>query len=369
MNKRLLLAFIKKELSQTLRDKRMRGLLFIAPVMQMTLFGLALSSEVRNVNVALYAAPGDQLAWDLAHRAEATHLFNLKAAPSADPFEDVKSGKIDAALVAPAGGLDKAAGRGPAKMQLLIDASNSTRAQSIAAYFNNITQAVIQERLIQGQQTAPPRLSLEPRVLYNPSLNTTRFMVPGVLALLLTLVTLTLTSSSITREKERGTFEMLISAPVGKGTLLLGKAVPFVLLGLMEMPLVLGVAHFGFNVPIRGTLLDLYIASSAFIVCTVSLGILLSSMANNQQQAMLGSFLLIYPIQMLSGIIYPIENMPKALYWTTYFNPLRYFAILIRNIMLKGGDPGLFWPNVGALAVLATFLFSLAWVKFSQTLN
>ena len=92
-------------------------------------------------------------------------------------------------------------------------------------------------------------------------------------------------------------------------------------------------------------------------------------MAQNQQQAMLGSFLLIYPIQMLSGIIYPIENMPKALYWTTYLNPLRYFATLIRNIMLKGGDPGLFWPNVGALMVLATFLFSLAWVKFSQTLN
>ena len=369
MNFRLLKAFVVKELSQTLRDKRMRGLLFIAPVMQMTLFGLALSSEVRNINLALYAAPGDRLAWDVAQRAEATHLFNLVPAPPGnDPFEAVRAGKIDVALVAPPGGLDQAAGRGPAKMQLLIDSSNTTRAQGVSAYMNNITQAIIAERLSAGE-TPPPRLSLEPRVLYNPSMNTTRFMVPGVLALLLTLVTLTLTSNSITREKERGTFEMLISAPVSKGTLLLGKSVPFVIMGLLELPLVLAVAHFGFAVPVVGHLWQLFVAALAFITCTVSLGILLSSMAQNQQQAMLGSFLLIYPIQMLSGIIYPIDNMPKALYWTTYLNPLRYFAILIRNILLKGGDPGLFWPNVGALVLLGSLLFSLAWVKFSQTLN
>jgi ABC-2 type transport system permease protein len=368
MNFRLLKAFVKKELTQTLRDKRMRGLLFIAPVMQMTLFGLALSSEVRNINVALYAAPGDRMSWEVAHRAEASHLFNLLPAPSADPFEDVRAGKVDVALVAPPGGLDKALGRGPAAMQLLIDSSNTVRAQGVNAYMNSITQAITAEKLMQGQPQ-PVRLSLEPRVLYNPSMDTTRFMVPGVLALLLTLVTLTLTSNSITMEKERGTFEMLISAPVSKGTLLLGKSVPFVLMGMLELPLVLAVAHFGFNVPVVGHLWLLFVASLAFVTCTVSLGILLSSMAQNQQQAMLGSFLLIYPIQMLSGIIYPIDNMPKALYWTTYLNPLRYFAILIRNILLKGGDPGLVWPNVGALVVLGTALFSLAWVKFSQTLN
>lgn len=368
MNLRLLLAFTKKELIQTLRDKRMRGLLFIAPVMQMTLFGLALSSDVRNINLALYAAPGDTLAWDVAHRAEATHLFNLLPAPAGDPFEAIRAGKIDVALVAPPGGLDQAAGRGPAKMQLLIDSSNTTRAQGVNSYMNAITQAVIAERLSVGV-TVPPRLDLQPRVLYNPSMDTTRFMVPGVLAMLLTLVTLTLTSNSITREKERGTFEMLISAPVSKGTLLMGKSVPFVIMGLMELPLVLAVAHFGFGVPVVGHLWMLFICALAFITCTVSLGILLSSMAQNQQQAMLGSFLLIYPIQMLSGIIYPIDNMPKVLYWTTYFNPLRYFAILMRNILLKGGDPGLVWPNVGSLLLLGTFLFSLAWVKFSQTLN
>jgi ABC-2 type transport system permease protein len=367
MNLRLLLAFTKKELIQTLRDRRMRGLLFIAPVMQMTLFGFALSSDVRNVNIALYAAPSDQLSWEVAHRAESSGFFNLLPAPAGDPFEAVRSGKIDVALVAPPGGLDKAAGRGPAKLQVLIDASNSTRAQGVSGYLDNITQTIVAERFARpADQT---HLDLQPRVLYNPSLNTTRFMVPGVLALLLTLVTLTLTSNSITREKERGTFEMLISAPVGKGTLILGKSVPFIIMGLMDLPLVLAVACWGFNVPLMGHLWQLFVASTAFILCTVALGILLSSMAQNQQQAMLGSFLMVYPIQMLSGIIYPIENMPKALYWTTYFNPLRYFAILIRNIMLKGGDPGLFWPNVGSLLILATFLLSLAWVKFSQTLN
>jgi ABC-2 type transport system permease protein len=135
------------------------------------------------------------------------------------------------------------------------------------------------------------------------------------------------------------------------------------------MPLVLAVAHFGFGVPIRGELWELGLASLAFIMCNESLGVLVSTYAQNQQQSMLGTFIILYPAQMLSGILYPLENMPKWLYWMTYLNPLRYFAVLIRNIMLKGGSPELFWPNIGGLVVLTAFLLTLAWRRFSPTLN
>jgi len=195
-------------------------------------------------------------------------------------------------------------------------------------------------------------------------------MVPGVLAMLLVLVTLTLTASSITKEKERGTFETLLAAPIGRAEILLGKSVPYMMLAFFaQLPLVLAVAHWGFGVPIRGTLWEMALASAAFIMCNVSLGVLVSTYAQNQQQSMLGTFLILYPAQMLSGIMYPLDNMPNWLYWITYFNPLRYYAVLIRNIMLKGGSPELFWPNIGGLVALTALLSTLAWRKFSPTLN
>lgn len=368
MNWRVLKAFIRKELKQTLRDNRMRVLLFVVPVIQMSLFGLALHNEVRNIRLAVYAEPSDSLTWDLARRAQGSGWFDLVAPPSTDPFKAMMSGDVDVALVAPPGGLSKAVGRGAGTAQLLIDGTNTVRSQGVVNYFEQIRRAVQADKVTAGLPEAP-RLKVSTRVLYNPTLESKYFMVPGVLAMLVIMVTLTLTSSSITREKERGTFETLLAAPISPATILLGKSVPFVILGLMDLPLLVGVAYFLFGVPMRGELWQLLVASIAFIGCTVSMGVLLSTTASNQQQSMLGGFLAIYPAQMLSGIIYPLENMPKWLYWVTYFNPLRYFAVLIRNILLKGGSPELFWPNVGALCLLSTFLIGLAWRRFSPTLN
>lgn len=368
MNWRVLYAFFKKELVQTLRDRRMRSMLLVAPVIQLTLFGFALHDEVRNIRLAVYAAPSDTLAQDLGRRAQGTGWFILNSSPDRDPFEALSSGQLDAALVAPPGGLTQAVGRGQGRMQLLVDGTNTTRAQGVVQYLDRVRQDVVNERVTPGQPERPA-LRLDTRVLYNPTLESKYFMVPGVLAMLLLMVTLTLTSSSITREKELGTFETLLASPISPGTILVGKALPYILLGLLDLPLILGVAYFVFNVPVRGPIWELYVASIAFVGCTVSLGILLSTAAQNQQQAMLGSFLTLYPFQMLSGIIYPLDNMPKWLYWITYVNPLRYYAILIRNILLKGGAPTLFWPNVGALAALALVSLILAWKSFSPTLN
>lgn len=366
MNFQVLRAFVKKELMQTLRDPRMRVLLFIAPVIQMSLFGLALRNEVRNVKLAVQAQASDVAAWSLAERAVGTGWFKRVELNGRDPFSALRAGDVDAVMIAPPGGLTRALGRGQGTVQLLIDGSNTVRAQGVNQYFDQVRQAFQAERF--GKIEAP-QLALRSRVLYNPTLESKTFMVPGVLAMLLVLVSLSLVSSSITREKERGTFETLLAAPIGKAEIILGKSVPYVILGIVQLHLVLSVTYFGFRVPFRGTYGELMLAGFAFILCNVSLGILVSTYARNQQQAMMGTFLLLYPAQMLSGILYPLENMPVWLHWVTYFNPLRYFAVLIRNIMLKGGSPELFWPNVGALFLLSAFLLTLAWRKFSPTLN
>ncbi len=367
MRIKVIAAFIKKELRQSLRDKRMRVLLFLAPVIQMTLFGLALRNEVRNIRLAVYAAPDDRVAWDLARRAEGTRWFHLVPAESGDPMNMLRKGQVDAALIAPPGGLTRAVERGQGSAQLLVDAANTVRSQGVVNYFEIVRQ---QEQAKRYGRLSGPRLEVISRVLYNPTMESRFFMVPGVLAMLLVLVSLSLTSTSITREKERGTFETLLSSPVTRGEILLGKAVPYIMLSLFaQLPLVIMVARFGFNVPMRGELWELALAAACFIICNVSLGILISTYAQNQQQAMMGTFLILYPAQMLSGIIYPLDNMPDWLYGVTYLNPLRYFAVLIRNIMLKGGSPELFWPNIAGLAALSTLLLTLAWLRFKPTLN
>ena len=224
MNWRVLRAFIVKELKQTLRDPRMRSLLFVAPVIQMTLFGLALRNEVRNIRLAVVAAPDDRLANAIASRAEGSGWFHTVTTTHRDPYAILEAGEADAVLVAPPGGMDRAAQRGSGDAQLLVDGTNTVRAQGVAQYFEQVRQAVQKEKLGFDPLNQGPRLKVQSRILYNPTLESRTFMVPGVLAMLLVLVTLTLTASSITREKERGTFETLLAAPIGRAEILLGKS-------------------------------------------------------------------------------------------------------------------------------------------------
>jgi len=366
MNFRVLWAFAKKELGQTLRDPRMRTMLFLAPVIQLTLFGLALHNETRNIQLAVYAPPSDTLSWEIAHRAEGGGWFHLVTPASRDPFMALQAGQADAALVAPPGGLTMWVKRGHGDEQLLVDGTNTVRAAGIQSYLDSIRLAVIKERVLPPGTEQPPRIRLVERVLYNPTLESKNFMVPGVLVMLLLMGSLTITSTSISREKEG---ETLMASPISPATILLGKSLPFMAVGFVSMHIALFAAVFLFDVPFRGTFVDLWIASIAFLLCSVSLGVLVSTQAKNQQQAMMGTFLFMYPAQMLSGITYPLDNMPKWLYTLTYLNPLRYFAILVRNILLKGGSPELFWPNVGGLLILGVCLMGLAWSRFKPTMN
>lgn len=362
-----LAGFIKKELLQALRDVRMRMLIFMMPMIQVTIFGLALSTEVRNIRLVVLYEPQDTMARELEEHALASGWFVPGQRQFDDPARLIQSGYSDAVVVVPPGGLTKSVERGEGRLQLLIDATNAIRARGIENYFKSILQNLT--RIRDRNNPPSPPLELNVRMLFNPSMRTAVFLVPGVMSMILGLLTVILTGMSMAREKELGTFETLISAPVGTWEVLLGKTIPYILLAMIDVPLVLGVAIGIFKVPFRGEMWELLLASFFFVCTTVSVGTLISTFAKNQQQAMLGGFIFLFPAIQLSGVMAPLDNIPLFFKIVSYLNPLRFFVTLLRNIMLKGGEPSVVWGNLGALALLCAAAIYLASRRFHKTLN
>lgn len=368
--------FVKKEMTQLFRDVRMRAILFVMPVFQLVIFGIAISTQVRNVRLAAWYPPHDRLSKALYRNALSQEWFipakiELERWQRQDPYQWIQSDWADAVLIAPPQGLEEAVARNrnqtSAPLQLLVNATNVIRAQSIEAYIQNILNKTLQEEL-KSDATHPP-LNLVVRVLFNPSLETSHFLVPGVMSMLLCILTVLLTSMSLAREKELGTFETIIAAPLKTYEIILGKTLPYVLLGIIDTPLILSVAVFGFGVPIRGSLLVLGIVTFVYICCTVAIGTLISTIARTQQQAMLGGFIFLLPAVLFSGIMFPIENMPDGMRWIAYLNPIQYYVVLLRNIMLKGGDGWVILVNAAALAIIAIGVVTYSFKRFRHTLG
>ncbi len=371
MMNRTLLAFFKKELVQFWRDPRFIFVLLIMPVIQLTLFGYAISTEIRNVRLAVFASPKDTVTQNLVQRCYASGWFVPAGGHDTDPFEAVNSGRADAAFVAPPMGLERALakGEGCGQAQLLVDATNSTRAQSVEAYFNSELAAEINAR--QPAPQPPSGLAMAVRMLYNPSMQSSYYMVPGIMGMLLVSITLMSTAAAFTKEKELGTFETLIAAPVERWEIIVGKCLPYVLLGLIDLPIVLSLGRILFGVPLRSPFWwwQLPIGSLVFIGSTVGIGLLISTVARNQMQAMMATMFLIFPLQMLSGIMFPLDSMPAFIKLVALLNPLRYFVIILRNITLKGGDLTVFWSNVWPMALIGVVVVVSAFRMFRQKLN
>jgi ABC-2 type transport system permease protein len=364
---RTLKGFIRKELIQTLRDPRMRVLLFIVPIVQLTLFGVAISTEVKNVRLAAVFDSRDTVLRDVYERSIASGWFVPAQGGEQDPFKLIESDTADAVLVPQPGGFTRALGRGDAQLQLLVNATNVLQAQSIEAYLQNIIQQTLKDDLKISPPTFP--IQLTTRVLFNPDLDTAVFMVPGTLCMLMIITTMVMSNIAIVREKEMGTFEMLISAPVSRSEVIYGKTVPYVILGMSNFPLILAVAVFVFRVPMRGSLAVLFLAAFAFVCTAVALGTLISTYCKNQQQASLAGFLFIFPMIMFSGLMFPIENMPAAIQWIAYFDPLAHYMGLLRNIMLKGGGASYVATHIAILFLMAVITVIASFRRFHTTLE
>lgn len=365
---RTLIGFVRKELIQALRDPRMKFILFVTPIVQMTLFGVAISTEVKNIRLAAFFEPNDYVTRDIYERAIAGKWFiPAKSGGQEGPFKLIQGENADAVLVAPPGGLTQALGRRDAQVQLLINAVNVIQAQSVESYMKSIIDETLRDDL---HLTAPtPPIQFDVRILFNPSLETSVFMVPGVMCMLMVMTTLILTNIAIVREKEMGTFEMLISAPVSPSEVIFGKTIPYVILGMANLPLILSVAVLVFQVPMRGSFLVLVIATFAFVCTSVAMGTLISTFCKNQQQASLGGFLFLFPAIMFSGLMFPLENMPPSVRWLAFLDPLSHYLGLLRNIMLKGGDTRYILTRVIILGVMAVISVVASFRRFHTTLQ
>jgi ABC-2 type transport system permease protein len=357
-----LFGFIKKELIQTLRDPHLASMVLIAPVMQILVFGYALTNDVINIRLGAYFAPSDVVAADIYNATIASKRFIPVDVSSMRPEDAVQKGIVDAVIVAPEGGLTRGAGNDLGKLQLLIDASNVIRAIAIDGFMQAICNKV------RGERAAPP-LKLTVRTLYNPTLETTTFTVPGVMAMILMTLVMILTCTSIAKEKESGTFETIISAPIKRWHIILGKTVPFAIVGLLNTLVILIAGKIFFDLPFRGNPGIFIIENLMFVTCAVLFGILLSTFVKNQQQSMLCSFMVIFILIMLSGSFFPIDNMPKWLQVIAYLNPMAHHTFLIRNILLKGGEIGYVMTHLLGIFVASIVVGTVAFRRFKITLN
>lgn len=368
-------AIVLKELRQVFRDPRMRFVLFAVPIVQVLVFTYAATTDVRHVATAVLDRDRSAVSRELVARFERSGYFDVVAWPTSDAEARalLDAGRARALLELPPGlERDAAAGRTPAVM-LAADGTDANAAALIASYASRIAGAYVAERAAtDAARLGRPRpalpLVLEARAWYNPNLESRPFYVPGVLVMLITVITLNLTAMAIVREREIGTLEQLLVTPLRPLELILGKTVPFALIGLIDAAIVLAIATWWFEVPLRGSLALFFAAVATYLATTLAGGLLISTISRTQQQAMMGALFFAFPAILLSGFMFPLENMPAPVQALTYLNPLRYMMAIMRGLFLKGADLGALWPSFAALAALGALLVAAGVWRFRKTL-
>ena len=375
---------LRKELIQALREPRMRVLLFVPPIVQLIVFGFAVNLDVDHARIAWMDMDRTPESRSLRDRFTGSGRFDIVSAPESE--EDVQRtldrGEAQAVVRIPQGfARDTARGRAT-EVQILIDGTNSNTASLVASYAGEIV-AEYSVDLMERQQRvkvltrspgspvsmATPQVTARSRVWFNPDLYSRNYFVPGVIANIIMMVTLMLTALSIVREKEIGTMEQLMVTPVRPIELMLGKTLPFALVGLLDVVLVTAVALLVFHIPLHGSFLLLLFCAVLFLMTSLGAGLFLSTISQTQQQAMMGSFFFSTPAFMLSGFAFPIRNMPVVVQYLTYLNPIRYFIEIVRGIFLKGAGVGVLWPQMAAMAVYGITVLSLSAMRFQKKLD
>ena len=354
-----------KEFLELRLNPRLFGVVVVAPIIQLTLLGYAATTDIKDV--PLVVADGDRSARsrELVARFEGSTTFNVVSTVTTvsevEPY--LERGSAWLALSIPAGygaTLDRHA---PATLQVVADGSDANSTTVALGHATSLIGGYAQELIAAGQPstgTAPP-IEARIRVWYNPRLESRYFMIPGVLALVLLVVTANLAAMAVVREKELGTLEQLNVTPLRRWELIVGKLLPYGLIAMVDVLLVVAVAVGWFQIPLRGSLLLLLSMSLIYVLSTLALGLFISTISDTQQQAMMTStFFFLTPMIYLSGFIFPIENMPAIIQNATYLIPLRYFLVIVRGIFLKGIGLELLWPQAAALAGWGTGMLVLA---------
>ncbi len=377
---------IKKEFLQTLREPRLRALLIAPPILQLIIFGYAVNLDVENTRLGWMDADRTQESRELLAAFEGSAYFRVTETPSTE--QEIRAlidhGKV-LAVVRVLPGFARDIRRGDtASVQVLLDGTNSNTAAIVSSYATQVVSAYA-GRILADQQnsrllarstlsTGPvpialPGLDARSRVWFNPDLKSRDYFVPGIVVNIIALVTIMLTAMSIVREKEIGTMEQLMVTPIRPVELMLGKILPFAVLGIFEVVLITIAALVVFRTPLRGNVLLLIASALLFLLTTLGVGLFISTISRTQQQAMMSSFFFFMPALLLSGFAFPIRNMPVSVQYLTYLNPLRYFMQIVRGIFLKGTGIEFLWPQMAALLVFGALILGSASLRFHKRLD
>jgi ABC-2 type transport system permease protein len=377
---------MRKEFRQVVREPRMRVLLFLPPLIQLTLFGYAVNLDVERGRIAWMDRDRTPPSRELRAVLEGSPHFEIVAAPEsdADVHRLLDRGRVQAVVrVLPGFARDLQRGQVTA-VQILVDGTNSNTAAIVSGYLQEALSDYAARLLAEQQRrrlvaatratgtpiSRPlPVISLRSRVWFNPELKSRNYFVPGVVVNIIAIITLVLTAMAVVREKEIGTMEQLLVTPIRPVELILGKTLPFAVVGLIEVILVTTAALAIFHIPFRGSGLLLLGCSILFLFTTLGMGLFISTVSRTQQQAMMSSFFFFAPAFMLSGFAFPIRNMPEIVQYLTYLNPVRYFIEIVRGIFLKGTGITILWPQMVALGVFGALILTASVLRFHRRLD
>jgi ABC-2 type transport system permease protein len=372
----VIVEIIKKEFYQIRRDRKMLVVSIIAPFLQVILLGYAATTDIINTTMVICDQDKTQESRDFIQGFTNSGYFVIRYAVNTPPQVDayITNGKASIALVIPTGFARDLLGRQTAQVQIVLDGADANTANILLGYATQIISSYSQNVVAQyANRIAGHNIAMvvpEPRVWFNPDLLSSNFMVPGVVALVLMIITMTLTSLGIVKEKEMGTLEQLMVTPIRPHELILGKLIPFSLIAFLDVTIVLAVARYWFKVPLLGSIPLLFGLSGLFILTTLGLGLFISTIAKSQQQAMLiAQFFVFMPFLFLGGFAFPIANMPKIIQFFSYVIPLRYFLEILRGIFLKGSGLRELWTQAVALLVIGVVVLTVSVLRFHKKLE
>jgi ABC-2 type transport system permease protein len=367
-----------KEFIQVFRDKRTRFLLFGPPVIQMLVFGYAATYDIRHVPTIVLDLDQSQESRELISRFTSSPYFDVQRqlTDSRQLRDLIDRGEATVGLEIDAGFAQKLRKGETAPLQVIVDATNSNTALIASTYISQIVlgfaRAYQQDRIYRIAPqlvNAIPSIELEERPWYNSSLSSRWFFVPGVIGSLTLVLVITLTAFAVVREREIGTLEQIMVTPIRPAEFILGKTLPFFLIGLFDVSLIAAVGTLWFQIPFRGHIVVLLTGSILFLLCMLGVGLLISTVSSTQQQAMVTSFFFIMPSVSFSGFGFPISTMPQWMQYLSYAIPLRYFLVVLRGTYLKGVGMEILWPQMAAMAGMAVGLLTIAILRFHKALD
>jgi len=389
---KVLTSMIKKEFAQVLRDIRMRGVLFGPPIIMIIIFGYAINMDVNSVSLAVLDEDKTAMSRGLIDKFTGSGYFNLHSYLGSDkelnPLMD--RGSVDA-FIHIRRNLSKNFKTGRmSEIQLIIDGTDSNRGAVINAYVNEImqgyflgkyldrikTEVIYRSSSLASSQpgdsaglTMSKGIQIVDRAYFNPTLLSQNFFLPGIVGFIVSLITVMLTSMSIVKERESGTMEQIVVSPIKPIEFIMGKTIPFAIIGFIDMLIVTLITIFWFGVPFKGNMLFLFFAAFFYILCSLAVGIFISTISKTQQQAMMSFFLYFLPAMLFSGFVFPVYSMPEIIQIVTYVNPLMYFIVIIRGVFLKGVGIAVLWKEILVLFVIGVVLLYVSARRLSRRME